>query len=730
MDHNFLYLAGLYGIETSYLDIWGNTHHADHYTIKSLLEAMDVKAGSWEECENSIREYQIKKVDRGIAPTLTYFEGLDHITALMAIPADDPWTQLSWQIVEETGKKHSGVFNREHLPVIEHFSVWDSPWQRFELYFPVELPLGYHDLTIEGWDKAPPKGQKSKIIIVPRVCYLTEGLKSGERYWGINAQLYSLKSTYSWGIGDFSDLKKLVDVTDKLEGSIVGTNPLHALDPRDVKGESPYFPSSRAALNSLNIDVGSIEEFSTSKEAEQLVKSESFQKKLKSLQKSDLIDYHGVLELKYSVLELLYKEFCEKHLNTPTERGRSYLQFVEERDDIRTFAVFEALHEHFEKQGLINGWGWRHWPDEYQCPSSAAVAEFAEKNADRIGFYQYLQWIADEQLKEVSEHADKLDLSIGLYMDLALNSRLGSAESWANQDVLAHDTTIGAPPDFYNPNGQKWNICAWNPHRLQETHFEGFIKVLREAMRYAGALRIDHVMSFMRLYWIPQESPPHQGAYVRYPLHDMVGIVALESQRNKCVIIGEDMGTVPKLITEMMDERVLLSYKAHLFCKAKKRPGYMHSSEFPRNALVVATVHDSPTLKGFWHAKDVHTKRAVGMINHEAAEAEFSTRAKEREEMVHGLWREGIHCPPEHIHGEFSYEINMGVHRLLARTPCMFQLVQLEDLLEQEEQVNLPGTYEECPNWRRKMEVRVEEELADRPVVKYIASAIREEGRK
>lgn len=726
MDSNFRYLLDLYGVETSYIDIWGGVHHANDHALKAILRAMGVKADTWEDCENSIREYQIRQAKRSIAPTLIYFEEHDHLEAMMTIPAEDEWETLQWKIVLEDGTEQSGIFKREHLPISEHFQVWDEAWQRFELYFPVSLPLGYHELRITGWNSQPEGGSYSRIIVVPRICYLTDGLQQGERYWGVNAQLYAATSTYNWGIGDFSDLKKLVDVTADLGGSIVGANPLHALHVGDIRGQSPYFPCSRAALHALYIDVGVVEEYQSSKKAQEFVATKEFQAKLKEQQKSDYIDYAAVMKLKMSALEYLYEEFRTAHLEKDTARAKQFRAFVEDRDDIVTYALFEALQE-FCGKGTEEAWGWHSWPEKYQNPSNPAVAEFHKANTERVEFFEYLQWIIDMQLLAVSDHAEEKGLGVGLYMDLALGARVDGAEAWAIQEVLARGVSIGAPPDFYNYEGQNWQIGAWNPHGLQDVYFEPFIKVLRESMRYAGALRIDHVMAFMRLYWIPEGYPSNEGVYVHYPLQDLVGIVALESHRNKCVVVGEDMGTVPAEIRRTMDERALLSYRVHLFTKSGN--DYLHSEAYPRNALVVASVHDSPTLKGFWHSKDIHLKKQIGLLSSDAAGREFNTRAKEREGLVHALRREGIDVPAADVHGEFSYELNMGMHRFLARTPCMFQLVQLEDLAEQEEQVNVPGTYEEYPNWRRKVRVSLED-IAERPVVQYISAAVREEGRK
>ena len=293
--------------------------------------------------------------------------------------------------------------------------------------------------------------------------------------------------------------------------------------------------------------------------------------------------------------------------------------------------------------------------------------------------------------------------------------------------MQAKNINIGAPPDFYNFEGQDWNIGCWDPNKLQNKAYKPYIRLLRDQMKYADVLRIDHVMSLMRLYWIPQGESAKNGVYVKYPLEDLMGIVALESHRNKCLIIGEDMGLVPPEIRKQMDKRFMLSYKVLMFEKENDTE-FKAPKKYPRNAVVVTSVHDTPPLKGFWYAKDISVRRNIGIYNEEIAEKLFQLRKSERETLSVLLKTENIYLPEKYINGEFSKEVNIALHKLVAKTPCRLMLTTIDDLIASEELMNLPGTYEEYPNWRSKLTIPLEE-VIDKSDIREISEAIRSEGR-
>ncbi|HYR36674.1 MAG TPA: 4-alpha-glucanotransferase, partial [Burkholderiales bacterium] len=359
-----------------------------------------------------------------------------------------------------------------------------------------------------------PERRPAKIKLEPGRCCEPGLLAQGGRVWGLMVQLYGVRSKRNWGIGDFGDLRALVELAAARGAAVVGVNPLHA-----TQG-SPYSPSSRLALNFLYLDVEAIPEYAQSAAAQRLVRTRAFQRKLEQLRKAPLVDYAGVRVLKLNVLELIFKAAKPK-AGKPS-----------------TFAVFEALREKY-------GAGWESWPREYRDPRSRAVRKFVKKYARRIAFHEWMQRTTRVQLDAVQRRAHALGMPIGLYVDLALGADRGGAEVWADRESYALDVTCGAPPDEFNPKGQDWGLPPYSPRALRATGYRAFIELLRANMPEGGALRIDHVMALHRLYWIPRDAKPEKGGYVHYPLEELLAVLAAESRARKCLVVGEDLGTVP-----------------------------------------------------------------------------------------------------------------------------------------------------------------------------------------
>ena len=379
---------------------------------------------------------------------------------------------------------------------------------------------------------------------------------------------------------------------------------------------------------------------------------------------------------------------------------------------LRLHALFETLQESLHRADP-DVWGWPAWPPEFRDPASAAVAGFADAQLERIELYEYLQWQAETQLAAAADHARSLELGVGLYQDLAVSIDRGGAEAWANQDLYVVAASIGAPPDAYNLKGQNWGLPPLNPERLRAAAYAPFVAMLRANMRHAGALRIDHAMGLARLYWVPPSGAAADGAYVSYPLDDLLGIVALESVRNCCMVIGEDLGTVPPELRTALAARGVLSYRVLPF-ERDANGGFAPPDAYPAEALVAATTHDLPTIAGFWDGRDLAVRRSLGLLPDEGArQAALIERAQDRARLLLALERERL-LPPGATADPASIpaatpELARAVHAYLARTPSRILVVQLEDLLGVHDPVNLPGTSEaEQPNWRRKLPVALE----------------------
>ena len=418
-------------------------------------------------------------------------------------------------------------------------------------------------------------------------------------------------------------------------------------------------------------------------------------------------------ERNVKLLELLYAYFRARELAGPSERARAFRDFQRDGgEDLRAFALFESLQEQFAPDAGAND-GWQSWPEPFRDPGSEAVRSFCDAHIERVEFFEFLQWIANMQLGAAGKRCLELGLGVGLYEDLAVSADRGGAETWVNQRAFALTASVGAPPDELNLRGQNWGLPPLIPAGLRAARYAPFIAILRANMRHAGALRIDHVMALMRLYWIAADANGADGVYVRYPLADLLGLVALESQRNRCMLIGEDLGTVPDEVRHSLHAAGVLSYRV-IYFERDPNDDFKPPSWYPRQALVVATTHDLPTVAGWWLGRDIAVRTALDLYPNEAArEKQIAGRAQDRVRLLALLAREGFLPPgvstnPDDL-PELGPELIAAVHAYLASTPACAMTVQLEDLLGAKKQVNVPGTVHEYPNWRRKLPLELEQ---------------------
>jgi (1->4)-alpha-D-glucan 1-alpha-D-glucosylmutase len=539
-----------------------------------------------------------------------------------------------------------------------------------------------------------PRRAAKRIALEKAACHQPELLARGARVWGFVVQLYGIRSERNWGIGDFSDLRAVVELAASLGAGVVGVNPLHAAH------VSPYSPSSRHALSTVYLDIESIPEFAHCNEAQRLTKSRAFLSRLLTLRKAELVDYDGVRAAKHEVLELLYA--CLRRNRARRRRLAEWL--AKSPKELRDYALYEALRE------KLGAGGWQSWPKEYQKPSSPAVRRFAKAKDERVHFHAYLQWNARQQLDLVQRRAQELGMPIGLYFDLALGADRGGAEVWSEREAYAIEASIGAPPDEFNPRGQDWGLPPYSPRALRAAGYGPFVELLRANMPQGGALRLDHVMALARLYWIPTGNKPDKGGYVIYPLADLLGVLARESRRNRCMVIGEDLGTVTPELRRALNDAGVLSYRPLLFEKDPQGE-FSAPAAYPREALSCLSTHDLPTWRGYWATKDLELRRELGLTVD--FEKERAQREQEKERLKRALEREGLDTSAA------------GAHAFLARTPSKILMVQPEDVFELVEQANLPGTVDQHPNWRRKLPVALERWKSD-PRVQKLADTMAE----
>ena len=693
-------VAPLLGIETQHTDALGVIHHPDADTLAAMVAAFGLPP-------EPERAAVVLAEMRAALPL-----GLD---PLQIVPAEAPALALDlaepveWRIAFEDG---GGAEGR---------------WQPGDgtLRLPGDTPLGYHRLDVAAGGAAA----TIVVAVAPAACYLPPPLQPGARSWGLTTQLYGLRGGRGWGMGDFTDLAELCRAAGSLGAVSVGINPLHALFASEPRHSSPYSPSTRSQLDYLYIDPAAVPGFADNADIRALAPEAA----LANMRGSVLVDHAGVAALKRPVLEALFRRFRDVDLKKRTRHGRAFRAFQREAGaSLAAFATFEALHE--ECNGGHGQFSWHDWPEKLRDPHSRGVAEFAAAHRDRVEFFQFLQWQADAQFGAAAEAGRAAGLALGIYRDLAVGVNPHGAEAWTEQRLVAPGMGIGAPPDALSRAGQDWGLAPVNPLALRQRGFQPFIAALRANMRHAGVLRIDHVMSLARLYWVPAGRSAVAGAYVRYPFAELLRLVALESHRQRCAVVGEDLGTVPSGFRETMRDANVLSYRVVMF-ERRQDGNFIPPGDYPPLAAASAATHDLATLKGFWLGRDIAWRQRLQLYPGADAEtADIADRHTARWQLLEALAREGLlswdrfgQFLPQDGEPVYTAELGEAILAFLARSRARLMLVQLEDVAGEEEQANLPGTSDSHPNWRRRLSAPLDAILGG-PAMQRIA-ALMSEGR-
>jgi 4-alpha-glucanotransferase len=708
-------LAEKMGIQHEFRDARGELVRTSAGTKRSLLAAMGMDVVDDAQAQSTLDVLQQEALLRALPAVRVVRAGEGPSGVAVVFPVQT--RKIRWRVRLEQGGERVGEAEFGRLPLASTRTLPDRGLERRRLVLDPALPWGYHELILE------PGGASMALIVTPDRCWLPPGMPEEQRRWGLAAQLYLLRSANNWGIGDFTDLKALVAMAAARGADVIGLNPLHALFSDDPEQASPYSPASRLLLNVLNIDVTSIPELQNSPEAQRLIASATFQRRLAACRSQDLVDYTTVTELKLAALAALF-ETCR--LAPDPRRWQAFETFRRAAGGIlQRSCVFLALREKFGRQADV-GADWHRWPAEFQDAGSEAVSRFSQQQRERVDFIAWLQWIAQDQLAGAAHAAREAGMAIGLYRDLAVGAAQAGAETWINPQVVISGARVGAPPDILNPAGQDWGLPPFNPHALREEGYRSFIELVRANMRCAGGLRIDHVMALQQLYWIPQGGTPREGAYVNYPMDDLVAILALESHRNHCFLVGEDLGTVPENFRERMASAGILSYKVLFFEQDRATERFLAPDDYPPLSLSVTGNHDLATLRGWWLGRDVDVKERLGLLSRAGEAArQRQERRRDKDRLLEALRRAQVW-----VHeGEPELETLVAlVYCFLARTHSCLALVQLDDLTDELDAVNVPATSAEHPNWRRRLSLSLGE-LASARRFQQITQILQDERR-
>jgi 4-alpha-glucanotransferase len=692
------------GIVARYFDLGGQERLTSDATREALCAAMGAACASEAEAASSLEAIDERARARVIEPVRVWREHARGVPGLRAIlPASFDPLDAELELDFEDGTKHRGPLR---LPAGDGRA-------EFELALPVRPSVGYHRLRLHlhGRDGSRSFGQT--LIIAPRSCQLARETLGDARALGLWTSLYTVRSRRGFGFGDLSDLARLSEVAAELGADFVATNPLHALHGRG-DAIAPYSPMSRVWQSVLYIDVESVPELLDCAPARARVAALP----LEQLRAAPSLDYAVVLDAKLGVLRELHACFARRERERESERGRAFAEFCQQGgQELRDFASFEAL------QAELGEPDWRRWPERFREPRSTAVSAFAAEHADALEFRAWLQFELGAQLERAARAGREAGLALGLVKDLAIGSAADSADAWANPSLFAHGASLGAPPDAYSVDGQDWGLPPLVPHRLRDQGYTYLRHVLRAAFRSAGALRVDHVMGLARLFWIPAGRPGSEGAYVSQPQDELFGILALESRRAHALVIGEDLGTVPRELGPELASWGILSTR--VLCFERNGPRFRASADYPSRALLLATTHDLPPLAGYLAGRDLEIRRALGGIQSDEAMAEAKReRAEERAALVATLEAEGV-LPAVDAPVDPS-SLGAAVNAYLARTPARLVAIGLDDLAGETEPLNLPGvSVQRHRSWSRRMQRTFEDIAADPRVRAELARVAR-----
>jgi 4-alpha-glucanotransferase len=666
-------LARAAGIAPDWHDIAGTRHIVPDATKQALLADLRLPAGSNAQARESLGRLAEEQDARALPFALTVRDG-ETITLRMA--CGDGCVPTALLIQREDGD----VVPIRLAPAgLEFSAITGVDGRRVESVLATlpPQPIGRHRILLERRPEIA-----CHLTVAPRQCFLPGEFSSGKRAFGVAAQLYSLRRAGDQGIGDFTTLKHLAGMAAGAGVAAVGLNPLHALFPGERERTSPYYPSDRRFIDPIYIDVAAV-----AGEAA----LEHHAGSIAGLTSHPMVDYAGVWALKRAILGESFADFDGMCARMPDAAlPRDFAAFVARGGTaLHQFACFQAISE------SRRGEAWTRWPAGLAQCDPAALASFAQEYAAPVRFHLYLQWLCDRQFGEAAARGRAAGLWLGFYRDLAVGAAPDGAEAWSNASQLMQTASTGAPPDPFAEGGQNWGLQPPDPLAWRRSGYAAFNEVLAASMRHAGALRIDHAMGLARLFVIPRGAPAGDGAYLAYPVNDLIGQLALQSTRARCLVIGEDLGTVPEGFRSKMDAADILSYRVLWF--ERGQDGFNPPGNYPVKSAACVSTHDLPTLAGWWQGEDIREKEALGLLSPQEAASAREARDADKRAFLRALGRQDMASAP------FDAAIIAAAHEFIGRAPSLLAMAQIDDLTGEVSAVNLPGTNLERPNWRRKL---------------------------
>ncbi len=700
-------LGAAAGIQANWWALDGTHHRVTSEAKRALLAAMRLPADTASTAYETLIGMQREKDARPL-PVVHLLSEQTPATVRLAVPEQFGDRALALSIKLEGGGTQRLTFAPGELLEVGRVRIAGDTIRHLAVPLPA-LPLGYHDAVLEENPEAA-----CRLIVSSPTCFLNESLANGARLFGLTSHLYAMRHGQDSGIGDLETLSRFCETTAKLDGCVAGINPLHHLFPTDRGRASPYQPSDRRFVDPIHIDLAGVATLMRSARARAVLQqAEITASRLRELA---YVDYPGVWSLKRAVLAAAFASFEEIQGSSAIADLRQEFEAYKCAAGLalRQHAVFEALAD---KVGSVDP---GRWPADLRNPGGSAVTEFAAASANAVEFRIWLQWVADRQLAAAAMRARGAGLELGIYRDLALGTAPDGGETWASPDQFAAGVSLGAPPDPFSRDGQVWQLAAFEPNALLRTAYEPFRAVLAANMRHAGVLRIDHVLGFSRQFWVPEGAPARDGAYVDFPIDALIAVTAIESRRAQCTVIGEDLGTVPDGLRQKLAAARILSYRVLWF--EKDGETFRQPDRYPGLSASCLSSHDLPTFIGWRHGRDIEIECETGRLDPKEVETRLAERGREEQRLRDALQLAHLQG------GESDGELMAAAHEFLAQTPSVLMFVQADDVWEETEPLNVPGTDRERPNWRRRQRGPIEE-LPVRELTRRVVTAVKR-GRK
>jgi len=660
-------LAELYGIETSYYDIKGRHIQVEDDILLNLLNSFGEyphNGSHWE--DNLLRKEE--ELAFPIPPVIVTSQ-----RQISFVPKSDWISGLVFLVTEEGTLEIQIKMEKE----------------KWSFFLPHDLEWGYYPLNFEIQTTLSTLYINSYYIFTPKFCYLAEE----KNFWGLNLAVYSLNTGKNHQIGDLEDLRLVRDLLQKYSGNFLGILPIHLLENRMPYGISPYYPLDRLEWNPIYLPLEWVARALEIEPEENILESSfrlgdgSFQ----NFQSFPLLDYQSIWREKDRILRRFFQIWWQREIELPEMNKKNFYAFLKNDEQRIIYSAF------FQAYALKQSGDFRSWPEEFQRRDEPTINQFIRENQAEVYYFVFLQWLMEFYLKTFFQPLGRLAF------DLPVGTSPTGIESWLNQELFVFSQQVGAPPDDFSPAGQNWGFSPVNPWKDRKNHYSHFISLIQANMKYCSFLRIDHIMGLYRLFWIPEGCDPKDGTYVRSFFQDLLGIIALESQRHQVMVVGEDLGTVPPQVREGMKTYKILSTRVLYF--ESDQNGYIPAPKhYPRETMITIGTHDMPPLKAFLEGKDIELREQLRLFTPEEAAEQYQIR----EQRIQGIKSKFIQWG--YLEEPYNYtDFFEAILRYLSMTSSLTKVVNLDDLLGSDIQINLPGTTKEYPNWRHRLLVNLDD---------------------